>query len=94
MRQPTLPELHFCEVSARRPIIQGGMGVGISGARLASAVANQGGIGVISAVALGVLSGAFRKLQKGEYTGPQAGNTQSQAVEQGPDRGEHHGRPF
>ena len=55
MRQPTLPELHFGEVIARRPIIQGGMGVGISGARLASAVANQGGIGVISAVALGVV---------------------------------------
>src|SRR6056297_1105420 len=35
------------------PIIQGGMGIGISLAGLASAVANMGGIGVISAVGIG-----------------------------------------
>jgi nitronate monooxygenase len=35
------------------PIIQGGMGIRISGARLAAAVANAGGIGIISAVGLG-----------------------------------------
>jgi nitronate monooxygenase len=35
------------------PIIQGGMGVGISLSGLASAVANQGGVGVISAVGIG-----------------------------------------
>lgn len=37
------------------PIIQGGMGVGISLSGLASAVANEGGIGVISAAGLGML---------------------------------------
>ena len=37
------------------PIVQGGMGIGISGSRLASAVANEGGIGVISAVGLGFM---------------------------------------
>lgn len=37
------------------PIIQGGMGVGISMSRLASAVADQGGIGVISAAGLGLV---------------------------------------
>jgi nitronate monooxygenase len=37
------------------PIIQGGMGVGISMSGLASAVANQGGIGVISAAGLGLV---------------------------------------
>ncbi len=37
------------------PIIQGGMGVGISLSELASAVANEGGIGVISAAGLGML---------------------------------------
>lgn len=36
------------------PIIQGGMGVGISLSGLASAVANMGGIGVISTVAIGL----------------------------------------
>ncbi len=35
-------------------IIQGGMGVGISLSGLASAVANMGGIGIISTVAIGL----------------------------------------
>ena len=39
---------------ARTPIIQGGMGIGISLSCLASAVANQGGIGVISAAGIGM----------------------------------------
>jgi nitronate monooxygenase len=37
------------------PIIQGGMGVGISLSGLASAVANEGGAGVISSAGLGLL---------------------------------------
>lgn len=37
------------------PIIQGGMGVGVSLSGLASAVANEGGIGVISCAGLGLL---------------------------------------
>jgi NAD(P)H-dependent flavin oxidoreductase YrpB (nitropropane dioxygenase family) len=37
------------------PIIQGGMGVGISLSGLASAVANEGGIGVISVAGLGMI---------------------------------------
>lgn len=37
------------------PIIQGGMGIGISLSRLASAVANMGGIGVISTVGIGLV---------------------------------------
>ncbi|MFW5805855.1 MAG: NAD(P)H-dependent flavin oxidoreductase [Bacteroidales bacterium] len=37
------------------PIIQGGMGVGISLSGLASAVANQGGVGVIASAGLGLL---------------------------------------
>jgi len=38
------------------PIIQGGMGIGISLSGLASAVANMGGIGVISSVAIGLIN--------------------------------------
>lgn len=38
------------------PIVQGGMGIGVSARNLAVAVANQGGIGVISAVGLGYLN--------------------------------------
>ena len=37
------------------PIVQGGMGVGISLSGLSSAVANEGGIGVISSAGLGLL---------------------------------------
>lgn len=39
------------------PIIQGGMGVGVSLSGLAAAVANQGGVGVISAAGLGLVHG-------------------------------------
>ncbi len=42
-------------LTIQTPIIQGGMGVGISLSGLASAVANQGGVGVISAAGLGVI---------------------------------------
>lgn len=43
------------------PIVQGGMGVGISLNGLASAVANEGGVGVISAAGLGLLYRDFSK---------------------------------
>lgn len=42
------------ELEIKLPIIQGGMGVGISMSKLASAVANMGGIGTISTVAIGL----------------------------------------
>jgi nitronate monooxygenase len=41
--------------TAKTPIVQGGMGVGISLSSLASAVANSGGIGVIAANGIGLL---------------------------------------
>ena len=41
------------------PIIQGGMGVGISLSGLAAAVANEGGVGVISSAGLGLLYKEF-----------------------------------
>ncbi len=43
------------------PVIQGGMGVGISLSGLASAVANEGGVGVISSAGLGLLYKDFSK---------------------------------
>ncbi len=51
-----LPKLKIGALEAELPIIQGGMGVGISLATLASAVANQGGIGVISATGISMIS--------------------------------------
>lgn len=41
------------------PVIQGGMGVGISLSGLAAAVANEGGVGVISSAGLGLLYREF-----------------------------------
>ena len=46
-------ELQIGDLRSRLPIIQGGMGIGISLSGLASAVANQGGIGVISVACIG-----------------------------------------
>ncbi len=51
--------LKIGDLIAKIPIVQGGMGVGISLSGLASAVANEGGIGVISVAGLGVI---YRKL--------------------------------
>ena len=47
--------LKIGDLLAKVPIVQGGMGVGISLSGLASAVANAGGVGVISAAGLGVI---------------------------------------
>ncbi len=43
------------DVKINLPIIQGGMGVGVSLSGLAAAVANEGGVGVISAAGLGMI---------------------------------------
>jgi nitronate monooxygenase len=48
------PSLKIGDLVSRIPIIQGGMGVGISLSRLASAVANEGGIGVIACAMPGI----------------------------------------
>jgi NAD(P)H-dependent flavin oxidoreductase YrpB (nitropropane dioxygenase family) len=50
-----MKELKIGELIIPVPVIQGGMGVGISLSGLAVAVANQGGIGVISAAGLGLV---------------------------------------
>jgi nitronate monooxygenase len=49
-----LKTLKIGDLTIRIPIVQGGMGVGISMSGLASAVANMGGIGIISTVAIGL----------------------------------------
>jgi nitronate monooxygenase len=53
-----IPSLQIGDVTARIPIIQGGMGVRVSLAGLASAVANEGGIGTIASVGLGDIEAA------------------------------------
>jgi NAD(P)H-dependent flavin oxidoreductase YrpB (nitropropane dioxygenase family) len=48
-------ELNIGGLIIKNPIVQGGMGVGISLSGLASAVANEGGVGVIAPVGLGLI---------------------------------------
>ncbi|UMZ72512.1 NAD(P)H-dependent flavin oxidoreductase [Natranaerofaba carboxydovora] len=48
-----LPSLNIGELQAKVPIIQGAMGIGVSLSNLAAAVANEGGVGVISGVQIG-----------------------------------------
>jgi NAD(P)H-dependent flavin oxidoreductase YrpB (nitropropane dioxygenase family) len=47
--------LKIGSLSITVPVIQGGMGVGVSLSGLAAAVANEGGVGVISSAGLGLL---------------------------------------
>ena len=53
-----MPKLKIGNHEVDKPIIQGGMGVGISMSGLASAVTNAGGIGVISSIGLGLVNGS------------------------------------
>ncbi len=48
-----LHELKIGKKTARIPIIQGGMGVGVSRSKLAGAVAKEGGVGIISSAQIG-----------------------------------------
>ncbi len=56
-----IPPLVIGGITAKVPIIQGGMGIGISLSGLASSVANQGGIGVIAAAGIGMHESDFNK---------------------------------
>lgn len=46
-------ELRIGKKTARLPLIQGGMGVGISLGNLAGSVAREGGVGIISTAQIG-----------------------------------------
>ncbi len=56
-----LKPLIIGDLVARIPIIQGGMGVGVSRHRLAAAVAREGGIGIISTAQIGYDEPDFNK---------------------------------
>lgn len=49
-----IPQLKIAHMTPRVPIIQGGMGISISLSGLASAVANAGGIGIISGTGISI----------------------------------------
>ena len=60
MNSRKMPRLKIGELEANIPIVQGGMSVGISLSGLASAVANEGGIGIIGVAGIGMLESDFR----------------------------------
>lgn len=52
-RRTDMEGLRIGKKYAKVPVIQGGMGIGISLGRLAGAVAKEGGVGIISAAQIG-----------------------------------------
>ena len=56
-----LKHLQIGDLTARLPIIQGGMGVGVSLSKLAGAVAKEGGVGIISTAQIGYDEEGFEK---------------------------------
>ncbi|MBU5481601.1 NAD(P)H-dependent flavin oxidoreductase [Blautia sp. MSJ-19] len=63
-KEPLKP-LKIGEMTAEKPIIQGGMGVGVSRSSLAGAVAAEGGIGIISTAQIGYDEEGFERDQAG-----------------------------
>ncbi|WP_027186852.1 NAD(P)H-dependent flavin oxidoreductase [Desulfovibrio cuneatus] len=68
------PSLSIGDLTAKLPIVQGGMGVGISLHRLAAAVAAEGGIGVIAGAMIGMREHDIAK-------DPQTANARALAAE-------------
>lgn len=58
-------ELRIGDCVARLPIVQGGMGVGVSRSNLAGAVAHEGGVGIISTAQIGYDEDGFETDQAG-----------------------------
>ena len=67
--------LKMGNIEAKVPLIQGGMGVGISLGRLAGAVAKEGGIGIISAAQIGFKEPDLIRIPKKRTSGPFKRNT-------------------
>ena len=54
-------DLKIGDLTIEKPIVQGGMGVGISLASLAASVAKEGGLGLISSAQIGFREPDFGK---------------------------------
>lgn len=59
-----IPELKIGHLTAKMPVVQGGMGVRVSLSSLASAVANEGGVGTISSIGLGQTEASKEKFEQ------------------------------
>ncbi len=62
-----MKDLIIGNLKAKLPVIQGGMGVGISLSGLAAAVANEGGVGVIATAGIGLQEKDFRTDFRGSH---------------------------
>lgn len=63
-RKKSMKQLKIGEKTTRFPLIQGGMGVGVSLGKLAGAVAREGGVGIISSAQIGYKEPDFDKNTK------------------------------
>ncbi len=79
-----IPELRIGDLVAKIPIVQGGMGVRISLASLAAAVAEQGAIGTISSVGLGDLEQGARNYERISREALRAEIRKAQSMTDGP----------
>ncbi len=59
-----IPKLRIGNITADIPIVQGGMGVRVSLSSLASAVAEEGGIGTISSIGLGDIEASKNEYER------------------------------
>ena len=59
-----IPKLQIGNITVEIPIVQGGMGVRVSLSSLASAVAEQGGIGTISSIGLGDIEASKNEYER------------------------------
>ena len=88
----TLRPLCIGDLTARVPIVQGGMGVGISLSGLASAVADEGGIGVIASAGIGMTEpDFFTDYAEANLRALRTEIRKARAATHGHSRPEHHG---
>ena len=69
--RPALPSLKIRDFEVPYPIIQGGMGVGISWERLAGAAAAAGVVGLVSAIGTGYRHPDLIRMAQGRPVGPE-----------------------
>jgi len=79
----TIPKLRIGELTAELPIVQGGMGVRVSLASLAAAVAEEGGIGTISSIGLGDIEASATDYERMSREGLQAEIRKARAMTDG-----------
>ena len=93
MKTSEMKDLIIGNLKARLPIIQGGMGVGISLSGLAASVANQGGIGVIATAGIGMQERDFStNFARSNIRALKAQIQRTREMTRGIIGSEHHGR--